>query len=81
MIKLSELSGDKLFFDDMGDTFVLDRKSDKMFLVSSDIVGEVSDRITKLKILLESSVMSESKALKRMAETSPRPRAKSAAAE
>jgi hypothetical protein len=81
MIKLSELSGDKLFFDDSGDTFVLDRKSDKMFRVSSDIVGEVSDRITKLKILLESSVMSESKALKRMAETSPFPRAKPAAAE
>ncbi len=66
MIKLSELSDDLIFFDD-GDVFVVDRKSDKMFLVSKDIVGEITDRTTKLKILLESSVMDDSKARKRFA--------------
>jgi hypothetical protein len=81
MIKFSELSADKLFFDDNGITFVLDRKSDRMFRVDSDIVGEVSDRITKLKILLESSVMEESKALNFMALEASPVRASSAAAE
>jgi len=66
MIQLSELSDDLIFFDD-GDIFVLDKKADKMFLVSSDIVGEITDRVTKLKILLESSVMDDSKARKEFA--------------
>jgi hypothetical protein len=81
MAKFAELSDDKVFFDDRGLTFVLDRKSEKMFLVDSDIVGEVSDRTTKLKILLESSVMEESKALNFMALEASPVRASSAAAE
>jgi hypothetical protein len=81
MVKFAELSPDKLFFDDNGITFVLDRKSDRMFRVDSDIVGEVSDRITKLKILMESSVMEESKTLNFMALEASPVRASSAAAE
>ena len=52
-----------------------------MFRVDSDIVGEVSDRITKLKILMESSVMEESKTLNFMALEASPVRASSAAAE
>jgi hypothetical protein len=66
MIKLSELSDDLVFLDD-GDVFVLDRKADRMFLVDSDIVSEITDRVTKLKILLESSVMDDNKARKEFA--------------
>jgi hypothetical protein len=76
MIKLSELSDDLIFFDD-GDVFVLDRKADRMFLVDSDIVSEITDRVTKLKILLESSVMDDSKARKDFALALSPDRAKS----
>jgi hypothetical protein len=71
------LSPDKVFFNDKGSIFVLDRTSDKMFLVDSDIVGEVSDRTAKLKIILESSVMEESKALNLIARAASRDRARS----
>ena len=54
----------EVFLDSGNDTFVLDTKSRRVFLVDGDSRFEIVDPVTKLKILAESSARAERPARK-----------------
>ena len=58
------LSNQRAFFRSDGNAYVLDNATKKVFLVSADSLREIEAIDIKLKIVLESPVISETEALR-----------------